>query len=182
MTMPKLGGAFFGPALALVGASLLTGCGEPKTAADVHVGSSKIIGNTTYWLSINDSPDIKKRLADGCAEKAAGDAKAQSDCVTGALAISANEGMRFEKVAGAKQWTYLFFRKLEEGKEHVYNRLAFNIVRGDDPGKLTIRPAGQDTGTRPNQNLSSEIVFDMPDDSTIVLLDPNGVRTVFKKK
>ncbi|HEU4536136.1 MAG TPA: hypothetical protein VFS00_18555 [Polyangiaceae bacterium] len=180
--MPKLGGAFFGPALALVGASLVSACGEPKTAANVHVGSSKIVGNTNYWLSLNDSPDIKKKLDEGCAEKAAGDEKAKNDCVAGAMSIAGNEGMRFEKAPGAKQWTYLYFRKVEDGTELVYNRLGFNIVRGDDPAKLTIRPTGQDTGTRPKQNLSSEIVFDMPDEATIILFDPNGSRTVFKKK
>ncbi len=183
MSTSKFRGAAFGPLLAVAGALLSAACSEPKTAADaVPVGTSRAMGGTTYRFSLAESPDVKKKVEDTCAAKTPEDEKAKADCVQLAAKVSAGEGMRFVRPANAAKWTWLAFGTDKDGKELVYNQFAFSILRGDDPGKLSIRPEGQDRGLKALNPLPTEIIFDMPNDATVILFDPNRGKLVFKKE
>src|SRR5687768_15662858 len=107
MTMPKLRGASWGPFLAA--AALTAGCTPAKSAADVErIGSTKAFGNATYYVSIKDSPDLKKKIDDSCAQKHAEDPNARASCVQTATKVSAGEGMRFVKGAD-NRWSWVNF-------------------------------------------------------------------------
>jgi hypothetical protein len=148
----------------------------PKKAAKEVV----LVEGATYMFSLGDSADAKKMAEDECGKKNK-DEKKKEDCVQKAMGAAAGEGIRFEKNKDGK-WTWVAFGKDKGDKEVVYNKVAFNVAGGDDPNKLTVTPEGKDEGKKALKPLPKEMVFEVPDESTVVMNDAKRGKLVFKKK
>jgi cytochrome P450 len=181
MRMSKLGVISWGPLVAIASASWSAACGPPRPPV-VPVGPTRALADTTYYVSVNDSPDLKKKIDDDCAQKHADDPNAKAGCVQTMAKVSAGEGMRFVKGANSK-WMWVNFGTDAAGKELVYHQITFSIVPENNPSKLTVKPEGTDTGSKAAGTLPTDIVFDLPDDFTVLLFDPNGgTKVVYKRK
>lgn len=143
---------------------------EPKPAPkEKKKAPREVIEGATYMFSLADSPDAQKLVDEGCKK-----AKKADVCKKDAETSAAGEGIRFEN------GTWISFGT-EKGKEVVYNKVKYKIAKeGDD--KLTLTPDGKDEGTRPMKTLPTELVVEVPDESTVAMSDPKKGRLVFKKK
>lgn len=178
--MSKLRGAPWGSLLALTWAPLMVGCAGGPTPEPIAPTSA--YANAAYYVSIKDSPDVQKKIDETCTQKHAEDAAAKASCVQTATQVSGAEGMRFVKGAD-QRWAWVNFGTDASGKEIIYNYIPFNILADAGPSKLSVRPAGPDKGIRPAKTLPNEIIFDLPDAWTVMLLDPVvGSKVVYRRK
>ena len=143
-----------------------------KTAKEI------ITGGGTFMVSFADS-DMKAKTSAACEKKFAKDAAKLEKCNKDAEAPWAKKGCRYEKDDKGNWWMVAF--DTPKDKEVVLNKIQFKIT-ADAPDKVTCAPEGKDMGTKPMAKLPKELVVDVPDENTIVMMDPKEGKVVYKKR
>lgn len=146
-----------------------------KTAKEV------VTGGTTFMFSLADSLDAKKLATEDCEKKTKKDEAKMAECMKGVEDAAANEGCRFEKDEKAEgAWWWVSFGK-DKDKEVIYNKVKFTIT-AETPTKLTIKPEGRDMGKKPIAKLPAEMTLEIPDETTVGMMDPKKGLLVYKAK
>jgi hypothetical protein len=150
------------------------------TPDEAKVGWSQAIGGASYMFSLADSADLLRATRADCSS-AHGDDEAREYCLQTALNLSATEGIRFERGADGR-WVWIAFGKTIEGGETVYNRLPFAVVYEATTRRLVARPVGDGEGSKPLDPAPATLVFETPDERTVVLHDAKRGALIFKNK
>lgn len=154
---------------------------EPPPPPPKKTAKEILEAGGTFMFSLADSADAKKASDEGCAKKAKKDDKKLAACEKDAEAAAANEGIRFEK-DDKGNWTWVSFGK-DKDKEVVYLKAAFKVTKSDDT-HVTVEPQGKVEGKMAKGKAPKEMVFEIADESTVKIADPEGKKgtLVYKKK
>lgn len=133
----------------------------------------------TFMFNLDKSDDVKKAKTDECAKKAKKDEKKQADCMTAAATEAQTEGVKFEK-NDKGEWVFTSFGKAKD-KDVTFLKGTFKVAKDDDTS-VTVNPDGKLEGTQAKGPAPKEMVFQVPDESTVVITDPKKGKLVYTKK
>ena len=144
-----------------------------KTAKEI------VTSGATFMLSFADS-DLKAKATTDCEKKNPKKEPEKLDkCMKDAEALAAKKGCRYEKDDKGEWWMISF--DTPKDKEVILNKIKFKIA-AEAPDKLTVTPEGKDAGTKPMIPMPKEVVLDVPDENTLVMMHPKDGKLVYKKK
>jgi hypothetical protein len=172
--------ALFSPAACVASQDELDPAAPSAPPDGAKVGWSQAIGGANYMFSLNDSAGMLRTARAECSS-AHNDDEAREYCFQTALNLSATEGIRFERRADGR-WVWVAFGKTREGGEVFYNRLPFAVVYEATSRRLVLRPVGDDEGSKPLAPPPAAMIFETPNEETVVLHDAKRGELVFKKR
>lgn len=147
---------------------------SPKTSP-VEVLQHK---GAMFMLNYRNS-DMGKQKEAACEKKTAGDPAKKAACMTAAVNAVKREGIAFEQ-ADDETWWYVRFY-VDKGKQIELNRVQceFGTPSGS---KITVKTNGPDKARRAQGSVPSELVFDVPDEFSVTLHDPDRGAIVYDSK
>lgn len=132
---------------------------------------------TTFMLNFRES-DIGKKAEAACEKKSGDDVAKKANCLSKALNSMDREGIMFDEDGG--QWWYIRIG-IEKGAKVEYNRV--QVAVGKPEGNtIKLVTSGQDKAARRKGKVPSELKFEVPDEYTVILHDPDRGRMVFEPK
>jgi len=144
-----------------------------KTAKEI------VTGGGTFMVSFADS-DMKAKATADCEKKNPKKEPEKIDkCMKDAETPWAKKGCRYEK-DDKGNWLMISFDTPKD-KEVILNKIQFKIA-SEAPDKLTLTPEGKDTGTKPMTPMPKEVVIEVPDENTVIMMHPKDGKVVYKKK
>ena len=123
--------------------------------------------------------DLKAKAEEDCKKKAKEDEKKLTDCMSKAEADAANDRIKFAK-DDKDNWWFVSLGK-QKGKEVIYNKVQVKVA-SEEVGKLVLTPEGKDAGKKPMKKLPAELVFEMPDEYSVILNHPDQGKLVYRVK
>lgn len=148
---------------------------EPKpTAKDI------LLKEGTLFLVDYTKSDIGKKIEEKCEGKHKDDVAKKANCVSKDLGKLAREGIAFDEDDDGKWW-YIRFGLDKNNIQHIYNKVQVEVAepQGD---KLTLTPTGKDVARARKGTVPKSLEFEVPDEYTIVLNDPDRGRLEFEPK
>jgi type IV secretory pathway VirB10-like protein len=145
-----------------------------KVAKDILLGDKAV-----FMFSLDDSPDAKAAMVAACEKKAKKNDKKKEACIKAGTEAASTEGFRIEK--DDKGNTFWVSFGTVKGKEVVFNKIEFTVSVAED-AKVTVTPKGKDLGKRKMKKLPAEMVFEVPDEKTVVINDPKKGKLTYKLK
>jgi hypothetical protein len=145
-----------------------------KTAKDVLLAEG-----ASFFLSMDDSPDLKEKVNKGCKKKARKDEKKLEACVTSLREALASEGFKFEKEGEAL--VFVAFGKNKKGEDVTLHRLAMKVGAAEE-GKVTFTPDGKDKGKQAWKKPPAELVIEVADEKLASYDDPKRGKLGYKLK
>jgi hypothetical protein len=131
-----------------------------------------------FMLDVEKS-DMGIKAEETCKKKSGEDVAKQANCVSKALSKMVREGIAFEEDDDGKWW-YIRFG-VEKGVQVEYNRVQVEV--GEPQGRnITLTTTGQDKAKRRKGTVPKELVFEVPDEYTVVMQDPARGRLEFEPK
>jgi hypothetical protein len=142
------------------------------------VGPSRAVGDTDYALSLDDSPERRQMFEDRCSRFYNTEA-GRVQCFRTEASDAVREGVRFER-NGRAQWVFFTYRKDLDEDEIILDRIVLAAVEEAGPGRFVGWP-DRDQGKTSPAPPPPELLFETPDDATVVLYNQHG-KLVFKKR
>jgi hypothetical protein len=151
-----------------------------KEEADESHDAKKVLTTegALFTFSFNDSEAYQK-AEKACDEKAKDDLKKRADCMSKAAQQFEADGMAFRKDDDGKWWWITIQRRGKNIK--TLHKIEFEFGE-DTENKVTIKPKGRDKGSKPMSRVPSEVVFEVPSRSEIVIQDPKFGKMVYQAK
>jgi hypothetical protein len=147
----------------------------PKpTAKDI------LLKEGTLFLVDFTKSDPGIKIEEKCAKKHAEDPAKKANCVSKDMEKLPREGITFDEDDEGKWW-YIRFGIERNNVQVIYNKVEVQVGEPSGP-KLTLTPTGKDQAKRRKGTVPKELVFEVPDEYTIVLLDPDRGRLEFEPK
>jgi hypothetical protein len=153
---------------------------EPKEPAyDAANPKNVLLHEGTVFLLNHRASDIGKKAEEGCEKKSGGDVAKKADCLSKAINKMDREGFMFDEDEAGKWW-YIRIGIVKGAKVELNKVLA---EAGEPSGKhITIKTTGPDKTARKKGVVPATLEFDVPDEYTIILADPDRGSMVFEPK
>ncbi|MBN1607525.1 MAG: hypothetical protein JW940_12890 [Polyangiaceae bacterium] len=153
---------------------------EPAPTAAPKTSPAEVLQHPGAMFVINyrDS-DMGKAKEAACEKKAAGDPAKKAACMTAASNAVKREGILFEQ-DDDQNWWYVRFH-IAKGKQVELNRVRCEFGKPQG-SKITVRTSGADKARGAQGRVPSELEFDVPDEFTITLHDPQRGNIVYESK
>jgi hypothetical protein len=123
--------------------------------------------------------DMGKAKEAACEKKAAGDPAKKAACMTAATNAAKREGISFEQDDDGNWW-YVRFH-IAKGKQFELNRVRCEFGKPQG-SKITVKTNGPDKARGAQGKVPSELDFEVPDEFTITLHDPERGDIVYESK
>lgn len=154
---------------------------EPEPVKEAPPASARdtlIRAENAYLLNFEKS-DIGVSEKEKCAKKSNGDLAKEANCFSSAMNKHTREGFLFEQ-DDEENWWYVRFGLVKNVRVD-YNKVRVEI--GDSNAKtVTVKTTGPDKASRKKGKVPSEMVFNVIDEYTIELADPERGKLVFEPK
>lgn len=131
-----------------------------------------------FIINYRDS-DMGKAKEAACEKKAAGDPAKKAACMTAATNAVKREGILFEQ-DDEQNWWYVRFH-IAKGKQVELNRVRCEFGKPQG-SKITVKTSGPDKARGAQGKVPGELEFDVPDEFTITLHDPQRGNIVYESK
>lgn len=153
---------------------------EPVEEAPKLGPKDILLKEGTLFLVDFTKSDPGIKIEEKCAKKHAEDPAKKANCVSKDMEKLPREGITFDEDDAGKWW-YIRFGIERNNVQVIYNKVEVTV--GEPSGsKLTLTPTGKDQAKRKKGTVPKELVFDVPDEYTIVLMDPDRGRLEFEPK
>ncbi|HEX2732353.1 MAG TPA: hypothetical protein VHM70_12135 [Polyangiaceae bacterium] len=150
---------------------------EPKY--DPASPKNVLLHEGTVFLLNHRASDIGKKAEEGCEKKSGGDVAKKANCLSTAINKMDREGFMFDEDNDGKWW-YIRIG-IVKGAKVEYNKVL--TEPGEPSGKnIVIKTTGPDTAARKKGTVPAELKFEVPDEYTIILDDPERGKMVFEPK
>lgn len=152
----------------------------PEPAEEEVQGPREIlVREGTLFLLDFDKSDIGIKVNEDCEKKSGGDPAKKANCASKAMDKIPREGISFDE-DDEGNWWYVRFG-IEKGVQVIYNKVQVEV--GEPSGRnITLTPTGKDQAKRKKGTVPKELVFEVPDEYTVVLQDPTRGRMEFQPK
>jgi hypothetical protein len=133
---------------------------------------------TVFAFSFPDS-DVGQKAEEDCVKKSKDDPEKKAKCMTKAREKFEGEGIRFKKDPEGKWWWITFGK--HKGKPADLHRVEFEFGE-ETPKQITLKLKGGDKGVKRMGNIPRELVIEVPDEYSIVIVDAQRGKLVYKTR
>jgi hypothetical protein len=138
-----------------------------------------LVREGTLFMLDFDKSDLGIKVNEDCEKKSKDDPAKKANCVSKAMDKIPREGVSFDE-DDEGNWWYIRFG-VEKGVQVIYNKVQVEV--GEPSGRnITLTPTGKDQAKRKKGTVPKELVFEVPDEYTVVLQDPTRGRMEFQPK